>query len=428
MKNLIFDFICRWWWMLLITPVLSMGSGYYRSPVLLTPFALVCLQFDIQRGFLRAVRTLPVSKKKQSIALWIATVPLIPVLSIIPFILGSLASPSKVPLLEAHLPFACAVQFWTGLGVCGLGFLLFRFLLSRRPISPKEMLQQTFSGSLWGLSFLGCIYLSEYLPKSPLQVLHWHYALFASVPFFTLGSFLSAQNIINRRLLTEKGLAPVSPNNAAPTVPARGLGGLPLLVTTITSRIVGISLLMTLIQRGIVYWESGNLPTDDVSAIPDNLLLVTMGTVLCATAADLFDLRSLRILPLRTGTLASVVALIPIGMGVISSFFMNHSTSILALPNAAALTSGAIVIGFGMFIMAASFQLTGGWNLAARILAGALSPSLMIYGLTPTFLIAIAFPLGVIGYFWLYYGLKSSTSFYCSRHVFGFAPDNPMSA
>jgi len=389
------------------------------------------MQLDAQRGLFRAMIPLPLSLKQQSNALWIIAVPLTPLLAVIPFTLGALASRAK-PLISPsyNLPFQCALQAWLTLGYCALGFMLFMFLLNRRPVTFRETLQQAFAGALWGTIFAGpqLQILVSNLPKAPSGILPWHWVLFSVVPIFVLGSFLAAPNIVRCKLQRNTGVTPESQNKTDSQTNLHGLDGLPLFLITVIGRILGIILLITVVQHGIWSLTTRGLKEAPLAAIRNTVMMLTVYMLLCTRCADLLNLRSLRILPIRTGALAALLAIIPVIGGISSAFLMNRSNTFLSLPGATELELGGIVIGFGIFLLALNFQASGGWRIAVMMLAATVAPSTLVAGMSPHLLVAIASVLGMLGYGGLYYGLKRSHSFYQSRQLFGIDPNNPMSA
>ena len=250
---------------------------------------------------------------------------------------------------------------------------------------------------------------------------------FSVVPIIVLGSFLAAPNIVTRKLQRNTGVAAESQNETASQNTQTGLAGRSLFLVTVIGRIVGLILLITVVQHGI--WSlttRGMEPSPP--AIRDHIMVVTMSMILCTSCADLLNLRSLRALPLRTGTLAGLLALIPVVVGIGSTFLVNRSNTFLSLPSATELELGGIVIGFGIFLLALNFQASGGWRIAVVMLAATVAPATLISGMSPHILLVIASILGMLGYGGLYYGLKRSHSFYQSRQLFGLDPNNPMSA
>lgn len=409
----------------------SAGSAYLRIPTLLGTFALICMQLDAQRGFFRALRPLPLSNKEQSNALWIIAVPLTPLLAVIPFTIGALASRAKPLITHSYnLPFQCALQAWLTLGYCALGFMLFMFLLNRRPVTFREILQQAFAGALWGTVFAGpqLQILVSNLPKAPSGILPWHWVLFSVVPIFVLGSFLAAPNIVHCKLQRNTGGTTNSQIKTDHKNNLHGLTGLPLFLVTLIGQILGIILLITVVQHGIWSLTTRGLEKAPLAAIRNTVMMVTVSMLLCTRCADLLNLRSLRILPIRTGALVALLAIIPVIGGISSAFLMNRSNTFLSLPSATELEFGGIVIGFGTFLLALNFQASGGWRIAVLMLAATAAPATLAAGISLHILLAGASVLGLLGYCGLYYGLKRSHSFYQSRQMFGIDPNNPMSA
>lgn len=83
MQRLILDFIGRRWWLLAFLLVLSAGFMAAGIPLIVTPFALVALLFDAQRGLIRTVRPLPVTHRAQAGAWWFIGVLLVPLITLV---------------------------------------------------------------------------------------------------------------------------------------------------------------------------------------------------------------------------------------------------------------------------------------------------------------------------------------------------------
>ena len=110
MHRIILDFIRRRWWLFPVVTVFAILGLATAQSMIFTHLAIIVLIFDAQRGLLRAVRPLPVSRRSQASAWWFIGVLLAPLVTFFALPIGALISAATtgprvlpVPTVDAAL-------------------------------------------------------------------------------------------------------------------------------------------------------------------------------------------------------------------------------------------------------------------------------------------------------------------------------------
>ncbi len=438
MQLIILDFIRRRWWLFPLVAVFAILGMATTQPMIFTHLAIIVLIFDAQRGLLRAVRPLPVSRRSQAAAWWFIGVLLAPLVTFFALPIGALISAAvtkprllPIPSVDATLPytlilapdhfspwFSAGISAWVGLGYAAFCFLLCIALPNRPASSRLETIWQGVFGGLWGLSFSGPGLFMFALPKNPGVILPWHWVLFALVPVLLVLSFIGAPDMMARRMFALS--AAEKPGAIGDHTERGGLTGIPLLLTSSTGRILALLALMVVVQMLVGRWMGqGALGTSPASFSQ----IVGFAVIFGALAAETAGLRVLRVLPLSTAQLALLLLAIPAALGFVCGVFITATGAMADSPLsvlAALLARIFVIAGAGGLALPVSLHTTSGARLVALVFFAAI-PSFAIFFI-PQF--PIASLLGgsaslVAAYLLLVRGLRNSSAFYQSRTFFG---------
>lgn len=437
MSRLILDFLARRWWVLLITLFISIMVIATGQAIPFTPILLVVLILDAQRGLIRTVRPLPISRRAQVAAWWLIGVPLGSLVTAIGNPVGAFiyqarhVAPQLVPLAtpDAPLPYAfvpapdyfspwfvAAIVTWLGLGYTALCFLLCIALPTRTASNPFETIWQGVVGALWGLSMSGPMLFMFIVPKNPGMVHPWHWWIVALVPVLVLLSLLAAPDMADRRMSTlTAGAKPV----AAPAEKERrGLTGSALFLSSAIGRALVILAFLGAIQLAV-----GRFTHPGVGNPSFALQMVVFAIIFGVIPGETTGMRVLRALPLSARRLAALLLTVPMTLGfACAAFIYAAGTMVQPVPSgpiaffAAAFVTG----GAGALALATSLHIVS----AARIFL------LMFFAFIPAFAFYLVsgFALWVllggvaamgIAFLMLERGLRRSNAFYQPRRFFG---------
>ncbi len=472
MKPLILDFLRRWWWLLAIALLLSVGSCVTGFPFVFAPVAVIALMLDAQRGVFRAVRPLPVSRNDQTKAWWFVGVPLVPLLSVPVLAIGVLifqaiqpriaadrfAPPAGPTPLEAvsgmpappapALPafaqerryigpfsvpnkppapwFSAGVQAWVALGYAGFCFFLLQWAPTRAAENFAENVQQVIFGLLWGFSMPGIIFLFPNLPRTPDAVASWHWAVFAAAPVFVAFSYFSASEVVQRRMFVTAVKARPRADADAAAVKG-GLTGVPFFVANFAGRIVLFLAMIAVVQVVVMQWMlGGKAPLNNPATI---LQVVMMGLMMGAVLTEQIGLRGLRVLPLSTPRLAVLLSLISWAAAVTGAAFAALWCGVgdPALPPLANFAAQAVAMcGWATLALAVMLHIASSARFFLLLLFGVI-PFLCIeiFQKQSALFAAIGALAGIAGFALLLRGLKKSAAFYRPRGFFGMTPGQP---
>ena len=456
MKLLTLDFLRRWWWALAVFAVVTLVTTVNASPIVLGPAALVSLLFDATRGVFRAVRPQPVALREQAQTWWLLAVWLVPIVSLVPIVLGTLiylgmngvtqvampmlhevggkfiARPEMPSFVTTYSPwFAAAVQIWVGLGFAALCFLLACGLPTRPPEGVWESLTAIVVGALWGFSIPGLTFVLPLMPQTPAGVHGWHWAVFVSVPFFVVISYLVAPDLMRRRTLV---VAAVRPRRGASAQAGSrgGLTGASLYLATFPLRAALMIVAIAVVQYFFVRLMTGGagsppgpLPRQYMPLMQIAMFAIIFGAI----SAEWSNMRSLRTLPLSRERLAALLLAIPVGNGLVAAlmatFFVGDGAA--NLHTIFAFTAQVIYCaGFGGLALVGMLHISSGLRLL-MLMAAIIPASGFAFAATLPLVFA---PLGALALLaaWLLLirGIGKSAAFYRPRSFFGVNIGQPM--
>ena len=472
MKSLILDFLHRWRWLFVMSLLLTTAFSVAGFPFILAPAAVVALLLDAQRGVFRAVRPLPITRLDQAKAWWIVGVPLLPLLSVPALVLGvflfqqlhpnaaavrfsplastavltpppievlpegmpgnateeqGVIAPPQAPVRQAPAPwFAAGVQAWVALGYAGFFFFLIQWAPTRLPENLAEKIQQAVFGLLWGISMPGIAFLLPNLPRSPESIATWHWAILAAAPVFVVLSYLSAAELVRRRMFMTAVKSRFQATAGSLAI-SSGLTGIPLFVVNFTGRIVMMVALIAGVQIAVLHWMSqGNAPgTQPAMGMQVSLMGMMFGAIL----AESVGMRALRALPLSTPQLALLLSLMPwtgaltgavfsaVGCGAgdpALSVWSNLAAQCLAL-------CGWVTLAFAI-----TLHISSSGRLFVLMLLVMIPGITLPFAVKYTVLIAaVGLVAGIAGFALLIRGLRKSSAFYRPRGFFGLTPGQP---
>lgn len=470
MKLLILDFVRRWKWLFVLSSLVSVVSSIAGAPFIFAPAAVVALMFDAQRGAFRAVRPLPVTRLAQARSWWFVGVPLLPLLSVPVLVLGvilfqqfnPLAKPRFLgpmpppefaaplalepqplpPALPQPIPhsippiassqsaptpwFAAAVQAWVALGYAGFCFLLLQWAPTRPAEGVAENVQQALFGLLWGTSTPGVAFLLLNLPRTPAAILGWHWALFAAVPVCVALSYLSAEALVQRRLVVtsvksrSKAVSQLGSTAGGPM-------GVPLYLLNFAGRVVLILTTMAGLQTVVLRWMLGaSQPTNNPPLV---MQIVMMGLLLGAIMTETLGMRGLRVLPLSTLRLAVLLSLISWTSALLCAAFATVWCHVgdPAIPLWMNFAGYALALcGWTTLTLAALLHMASGARIFVLLLFVVVPSVTLSFLQTHTAIYAtVGVVSGAMGFALLLRGLRQSSAFYRPRGFFGMTPGQP---
>lgn len=426
MTRILLDYLNRWRWVW-ATYILVIGilAFFTRNLLSFTPLALILLNVDARTGVLYTVRLQPVSRQAQDRVWWFIAVCLPTLLSTPLLALGLLWQQAGHAL--ARLPglaapwFSFTVVTFLGIGLSALMFLMWRFILPRKPETKMEWMVTVPCGALWGLLFPGCFMLRSQLPDTPAAVQPWQWIVLALIPPLVAFSYIQAGKVAQSRLKVTASIPSPTPANAS--TPVTGSGGLLLLLLTIHGRLLSLLLFFACTFWALRLWRGRTISAEDARQINDQLMITMM--VVPAIVADWFSLRMLRSVPLSTRRLTLALLSVPIMLGLLAAsqtaltgavFTPNSPLGIECL-NAALITAGvsAVLLTFNSYVGSS-------WRFVIMLLpisvmeAGIFAPdrsALWMSAVGSVMLLAAAY--------FLQRGFWHAPSYYRPRRAFGIA-------
>ena len=470
MKLLVLDFLRRWRWLFALSLLASIASSVGGMPFVFAPAMVVALMFDAQCGVFRAVRPLPITRLEQARGWWLVGVPLLPLLSVPALALGVIllqqfnplgtprylaptapseiaaprlleAQPSSAPLSPSVQPatapiasssstpapwFAAGVQSWVALGYAGFCFLLLQWAPTRPAEGIAENVQQGLFGLLWGLSMPGVVFLLPNLPRTPAAIVGWHWAIFAAVPVCVAISYLSAETLVQRRLVVTSMKSKPRPD-AHPVNAGGGLTGVPLYILNFAGRIVLILTAMAGLQTVVMRWMLGaNLPTNNPPLV---MQIVMMGLLLGAITTEAIGIRGLRVLPLSTLRLAVLLSLISwtsaLSFAAFATLWCHMGDPAIPLwMNFAGYTLA--LCGWATLTLAVLLHMASSARIFVLLLFVVIPSVTLSFLQTHTAIYAtVGVISGSVGFSLLVRGLRKSNAFYRPRGFFGMTLGQP---
>jgi hypothetical protein len=320
MRLLILDFLARRWWIFLVIFAFAVLGAWLGRLLVFTPFVMVAMIIDQQKGWLRAVNGLALSRRAQATAWWSIGVLLPTLTATLGLLVGALIfhltrGPQLIPLPDAPTytlvlnpkyfapGFSVAVGVSFGFGYAALCFLI-AFVL---PTRVRGKFALACLAMFMPMAQFGPMFIGFNLPFNPGMMVTWHWVALASVPILALLSWLAAPWIFGARVVGHQSLGRA---NFTPSTlgRSRGLAGIQifiadllifygLMVLVLIGAMVGINLM----------FSSGSPSMRDFPKISTNVCVVIF-----VVGGLNYDLRILRCLPLATSRLALLRLLGPL--------------------------------------------------------------------------------------------------------------------
>ena len=422
MKAIALDFCRRWWWVLVIALLVAAISPFSGTPIVLAPVIPVLLLFDAQRGAMRPWRLLPLTLKDLALVIWLLSIVLIPLLSLLLMVPGGLYR--TLTTADGHLIwFRMIVQVYVGIGYAAVMLLPAAFLTSRPPERWYEHIVQMTMGLIWGFSIAGLVLVLPNLPKSPWTIETWHWVVFAIVPVAVGGSYVFSTELIRRRA-GHRPVKSTSPESARSQ--STGAQGVTAFLLNLPVRAVVMTLFIFFSQQ--LFFA---LMFNDAKVSPGrfaSMQCALFGMMIAALMTENAGLRGLRALPLRASRLALLLCTPTLAVAVAVTIIamwespLNRGNSAVSH---SPLTIGAAVAGVGLLCVAAALYLPRGGKILLIFLVALLTPGFTMLPPSP-WMGVVGVLVGILGYWLILRGIKVSPAFYQTRRMFGLGVDQPQ--
>jgi hypothetical protein len=340
MKRLILDHYRRWSWVLALCALLEFGLGWFIATGPKLPFEFFAfllagwtgafpLNFDFQRGLLRALGPLPLTGRQLGRAWWLATVP-IPAVVLAALLFSGATTfchfhPSQVFPADRLAMASLFTLVWLGIGFT-LIFNAMRGLYG----NGRELACNLFISALSGIAFFGSMVFAQDASKSPFRsaILLGVGAVLSAVGWvraeqFELGRaglYLgrAGQVDLGRPGQSSLGRPGFRLTPLEPKIPPgrycapRGPGGIPFLLRTtfvsIFLYLAAMSALMALLVP-LQQWLGQGIPWDqEIVMLPGVGSFIVCGFVIIFGLLPVMrQLRFLRTLPVSATRLAAVM-------------------------------------------------------------------------------------------------------------------------
>ncbi len=319
MKLIIRDHLRRWWWVWMVGAILQCVLGWFSSTdtppkdffvslmaIFLGPFLL---QFDMQRGFIRTIVSLPLTAKKIGRTWWLAVVAL-PALMVT---MIAFLSAGVSHLIHPELVFPVkwlALNCTISTAWLGTSFVVLLGFSNGQVDRWWEKLRNMIFGVLWGGSIGGWSFVSKYLFDTPTKTM---WALIVG-GVLTLIGWLLAERMVTQRAAMRPGVQFGRRQPGQHKAPA-GFGGLPYLWQHLFIRVGRFALVFVvyMIVMQAVMRDGSKLSPKQLfeASLPALSSFSYFFMYLFLVLPMLMQLRSLRALPISTSALAATLVLTP---------------------------------------------------------------------------------------------------------------------
>jgi len=351
MKQIVLDHLKRWWGLWGLGAIFASAAGWLSATdppppdeIFVLPLSAmilgpVLLQTYLQRGFARTLATLPLTARQIGRGWWLAAVGLPAI------VMSSLAFLSAGISYLIH-PGGNFHGEWLAMNcIVSLLFLGTSFLFLMGFPNGRGGMRGIVWGVLLGSSIGGWFSISKYLFDSPTKTM---WVLVIGTGLTIAGWFRAEQLVLNLagfRLASQR-----SGKRQAQYKLSQGFSGIPLLATTMLTRILLGWLLFIAFMAGLAVLEGRTTSLNKffesiIWSISFFSVWIIWMIIMFQTFPILLQLRLLRTLPLSTTTLAIVLVLLP----VMSTLTLGGITAIFAFPVAGAAKS---------FVLAGNFLMT----------------------------------------------------------------------
>ncbi len=296
------NFLQRWWWLLLLQFVVTLAFWLAGGWVIhLEMLPAITLSFDLMRGLSRSALSLPVARKTLARVIWTCSV-------VVPGVI-SLAAMGLSLLLSNKI--AWSVAIWHGcIAIVFPG--LITFILTGLPGRPSDgvlgKVRDAIFGALWGLSISGSSFLSIFLQQGQFPLSNLIKGVIGLAAGLTMVSYFTVEKMVLQRV-SRIHVKPAMPPSTSPAV-VESSRGWPVWWkielrwhALLGSMVVFGMALGSVLPFGAAQGNHGG--------IYPQIGMFSFMTLMPIFALGIGSLRSLRMMPISTSTLATLFVLRP---------------------------------------------------------------------------------------------------------------------
>lgn len=322
MKNLIFDYVRRWRWVLLgvgifqLCVIVMLLFNSYSKRTGFFNYGSICgvilLSWDLMRGTAKGAAVLPLARRKIAQAYWYMAIVVPVAIQIIVTLVASMLVPMSHSSFQ-EAAFKMAVILWYTLAVSGALFFTLIFM----PVGVQQgfwrnCLQGIFGG-LWGLGIAGGSLLLTLTPADGLSAVQW--IVLSGGTVLVVASWFCCENLVIRRATLR---ATTSSQITAGAYGMRRSGeftGLPFLWSKVFLFSLAVALLFcstnfAVFQAGVLWGEPVSFKNDQYQS--GMIMNNSIGFIMCLFLSLRWvqSLRHFRVLPLSVRSLSGLLVLL----------------------------------------------------------------------------------------------------------------------
>lgn len=371
------DFARRWRLAFAFAAAANLWLILFNSPLLAAPLLTACLLFDINRGWVKVLRHLPLGAASITTSVWAAGI-LLP-LTHLPLSALWIKIGWEVPdmfyLLARGDPwFRILHDSWIGMGASSL-IVAMAGLYSRRAESGAvSRLWTRFLNAASGLLLPVAMYV---LIRSPRRSYHMElddWVLVALVPVAMVLAWWAMLRHVKAAFSRAGKVVPQQEITSSAALAAQAPGGMSMLLRTLLGRqaalliflAAGTGLLMLVCHGGLA-----NLRAAAQKHHGDLLFTSVVGlaaAMIPAMLSEVWSLRMLRVLPVSSTTLTGLLLAVPMLLGALAAGLCQVWLLVClvepAMSAAVLLALGLGLAGFGALLIATSLHLPARWRLS----------------------------------------------------------------
>lgn len=374
------DFARRWWPVLALAALINALLILINCPLLVTPLVTACVLFDLNRGWVKALRHLPLSTASITTSVWAAGV-LVPLthlpVSALWIKLGWEVSDLFYLLARGDPWFRILHDSWLGLGASSLILAIAGLRARRAESGAVSGLVSGILNILAALMVPAALYALMTAPRRSYHMEGVHWLLVALVPVAMLLSWLAVLRYVKASSLPARKSAAPSEHERVHVTQPQGAGGMSLLLTTLLGRQAILLVGMTLVCALLAIAYHGSLAGLRAAALTDSggttllALIPLCAAILPAMLGEVWSLRMLRMLPISTGTLSSLLLAVPVFLAALAAGLSQAWLLFIQRPAMPAETLLALALGlagFGAVLVTVSLHLPARWRLTVLAL------------------------------------------------------------
>jgi len=228
MNPVTLDFLRRMRWLFLaqfiVTAISWTLPAAQFARLHLEFLAAVAMSIDLGRGLIRVTMGLPLTQRQLGGGLWMAVVPLAPLVGVAGMLAGSGLGALTGRLFPS--PSLLYLHALIGLLIAGTMQFLITGLPTRQPRTLGEKTGSLIFSTLWGLSMGGGIWVSFFIPPGWERLSPGLYFLVFALAALTMVSWFTTQSMVRNRAATSTvNLTAVPGPASAPLSGLQGPGG-----------------------------------------------------------------------------------------------------------------------------------------------------------------------------------------------------------